>query len=218
MPTNPRYMPRWPLIIRTQHNVVHIPCKSRHHDQRDVHDEECKETEHGEEVDGSGRLPAAKDPRVPGKAIHHGGRHGDASKNRQGAEDKDDGEIGNLLQCVVAIKPIRFCRQMKRRVVHPRVPCLQENERRSGHNTPPLLGIEEHNDEENAGDDEAVNVDEVPNPRNTNCVPVARRADERRNIAGVVFRGPDAIAWDLSGVNRIHSLPGVQPSLKYRRG
>jgi len=67
----------------------------------------AKKLEHGEEVDRSGRLPATKDPRVPGKAIHHCGRHGDPRKNRQRAEDKDDGEIGNLLQCVVAIKPIR---------------------------------------------------------------------------------------------------------------
>ena len=166
-----------------------------------MHDEECKEAEHGEEVNGSGRLPATKDPRVPRKAIHHGGRHGDPGKNRQRAEDKDDGEIGDLLQCVVAIKPVRFRGQVKRRVVHPRVPCLQEDERRSRHNTPPLLGIEEHDDEENAGDDEAVHVDEVPNPRNTNCVPVARRANQRRNITGIVFRGPDAVAWNLQRRN-----------------
>jgi len=49
-------------------------------------------------------------------------------------------------------------------VVYPRVPCLQEDERRSWHNSPPLLGVEEHDDEENASDDEAVNVDEVPKP------------------------------------------------------
>ena len=159
--------------------MVHVPCKSGHHDQRDVYDEECKKAEHGQEVDRSGRLPAAKDARIPGKAINNGWRHGDPCKNRQGAKDKDDGEIGNLLQCVVAVKPVGFCGQMKSRIVHPRVPCLQENERRSGHDAPPLLRVKEHDDEENASDDEAVNVDEVPNPRNTDCVPVARRADQR---------------------------------------
>jgi len=113
-----------PLIIRTEHNMVHIPCESRGHYQSDMHDEECKEAQHGEEVDRSGRLPPTKGARVPGEAIHHSGGHGDPCKNRQRAEDKDHGEVGNLLQCVVAIKPVRFGRQVKRRVVHPRVPCL----------------------------------------------------------------------------------------------
>ena len=86
---------------------------------------------------------------------------------------------------------------MKCSVVYEGVPRLQEHERRSGHNPPPLLGIEEHDDEHNASDDEPVNVDEVPNPRNTNCVPVARRADDRRKITGIVFRRPDAVAGNL---------------------
>ncbi len=165
------------LIIGAQHDVIHVARKSGHHDQSDVHHKECKETEHGEEVDGPGRLPAAKDPRVPGKMVHHGRRHGDAGSNGQRAEDKDDCEIRNLLQGVVAIKPVRLRRQMKCCVVHEGVPRLQEHERRSGHNAPPLLGIEEHDDEKNARDDEPVNVDEVPDPRNANRVPVTRRAN-----------------------------------------
>ena len=138
-----------------------------------------------------------KSLRVPGKAIHHCRRHGDAGANGQGAEDKDDGEIGNLLQGVVAVKPVGLRRQMECRVVYPGVPCLQQHQRRSGHDPPPLLGIEEHDDEENARDDEAVNVDEVPNPRNADGVPVTRCANDRRNVAGIVLRGPDAVARNL---------------------
>ena len=76
------------LIIGPHHDVVHIPRESGHHHQGDVHHQECKETEHGEEVDGSGRLPAAKDPRIPGKAVHHSRRHGDASQDGQGPKTK----------------------------------------------------------------------------------------------------------------------------------
>jgi len=112
------------LLVGTEHYMIHIPRESRGHDQSDMYDDECEKAEHGQEVDRSGRLPPAKDARVPGKAIHDSGRHGDPCKNRQRAEDKDDCEIGNLLQCVVVIKPVRFCRQVKRRVVHPSVPCL----------------------------------------------------------------------------------------------
>ena len=86
---------------------------------------------------------------------------------------------------------------MKRCVVHPGIPCLQEDEWRSGHNPPPLLGIKEHEDEKNAGENEPVNVDEVPDPRNADRVPVTGRANYRRNITGVVFRRPDAVARNL---------------------
>ena len=86
---------------------------------------------------------------------------------------------------------------MKCGVVHEGVPRLQEHERRSGHNPPPLLGIEQHDDEHNARDDEPVNVDEVPDPRNPNSVPVAGCADDRRKVTGIVFRRPDAVARNL---------------------
>src|ERR1035441_4322015 len=79
----------------------------------------------------------------------------------------------------------------------PGAPCLQEHDGGRGHQTPPLLGVEEHDDEENTRDDKPVDIDEVPNPRDTNRVPIARRADERRNIACIVFRGPDAVSRNL---------------------
>src|SRR6185312_12876281 len=85
---------------------------------------------------------------------------------------------------------------MKRGVVHPRVPCLQQHQRRGWHDPPPLLGIEEHDDEENTSDNKAVHVDEVPNACNANGVSIARCANQRRNITGIIFGGPDAVAWE----------------------
>src|ERR1035437_7429227 len=107
---------------------------------------------------------------------------------------------------------------MKCCVMHPCVPCLQKHDGRRRHQTAPLFGVKKHDDKENAGDDKAVDIDEVPNPRDTDRVPIAGRADKRRNIASIVFCSPDASRGTLSGVNRIRSLPGLQSSLKYRRG
>ena len=44
-----------------------------------------------------------------------------------------------------------------------------------------------------------MNVDEVPDPRNANGVPVTGRANDRREITGIVFRRPHAIARNLEG-------------------
>jgi hypothetical protein len=41
----------------------------------------------------------------------------------------------------------------------------------------------------------------------------ARRGNEWRNVASVIFRRPDSIAAFAEPIR-----PGVQPSLKYRRG
>ena len=62
---------------------------------------------------------------------------------------------------------------------------------------PPLLGIEEHDDEENAGEDESMHVDEVPDPRDADSVPVPGSANKRRDIARIVFCRPDAVARNL---------------------
>ena len=42
-----------------------------------------------------------------------------------------------------------------------------------------------------------MNVDEVPDPRNADGVPIARCANERRDVTGVIFRRPDAVARNL---------------------
>ena len=168
-----------PLIVSTQHDMVHVPCKSGDHDQGDVHGEECKKAEHGEEVDGPRGLSAAKNTGIPGKTVNNGWRHGDACEHGQGAEDQNDSEVGNLLKRVVAVEPVGFGREMESRIMHPCVPGLEENEWRIGHDAAPLLRGKEHGDKDETSDDETVNVDEVPDPRNTDCVPVARRANQR---------------------------------------
>src|SRR5258708_20011244 len=98
--------------------------------------------ENGGKVNRAGRLPPAEDSRVPGKAVHHGRRHGDACQDSQRAEDENDGEISNLLQWVVTIKPVRLRGQMKGRIVHERVPALLQNARRSRYDACPLLRSE----------------------------------------------------------------------------
>jgi len=39
------------------------------------------------------------------------------------------------------------------------------------------VGLEQHDNEENASDDEPMDINEVPNPRNANGVPVTGRAN-----------------------------------------
>ena len=157
--------------------MVHVPRESGHHDKSDMHDKKGEEADHGEEVDRPGGLPTAKHSRIPRKAIHHGRRHGDASQNRQRTEDEDYREIRDLLQGVISVESVWFRGQMKCSVVHKGIPPLQKNERRCGHQTPPLFGIEEHDHEKYACDDEPVNIDEVPHARNSDCVPIARCTD-----------------------------------------
>lgn len=188
-----------PPVVGAQHDMVHVPRESGDRDQGDVHDEECKKAEHGQEVDRPGGLSAAENARIPGETVHHRRRHGNACEYGQRAEDQNDSEVGNLLKCVVAVKSVGFGREPKSRVMNPGIPCLEENDRGIGHDAAPLLGGKEHRDENHAGEDKAVNVDEVPDPRNADCVPVARCAHQRRDVASVVFRCPDAIARDLQG-------------------
>ena len=51
-------------------------------------------------------------------------------------------------------------------------------------------------DEDDARDDEPVNVDEVPRSRDADGMPVAGRRYERRDVARVILRGPEPIAWE----------------------
>ena len=62
--------------------------------------------------------------------------------------------------------------------------------------------------------DESVDVDEVPDARDADGMTVARSGDQRRDIAGVVLGRPETVRGTVTGVKRIHSLPGVQSSLK----
>ena len=81
--------------------------------------------------------------------------------------------------------------------MHPCVPGLQEHDGGSGYKPPPLFRIKEHDDEENAGEDESMHVDEVPDPRNADGVAIARCANQRRDVAGVVLCRPDSIAGNF---------------------
>ena len=92
-----------------------------------MHHEEGQETEHRKEVEGTGRLTTSKEAHVPGEAVDKGRRHGDARENGEGAEYEDDREVGDLLQSVVAVKPVRLRGQVKRGVVNSGIPRLQEN-------------------------------------------------------------------------------------------
>src|ERR1017187_476252 len=127
-----------------------------------MHDNERKKAEHREKVNGARRLSASKEFCIPGEAIHCGGRHGDTGEDCQGAEYKDDREIGDLLESVVAVVSIELRWQMECRVVYPCVPGLQQYQRRLGNEPPPLFRIEEHDDEEDASHNKAVNVEKMP--------------------------------------------------------
>ena len=129
--------------------------------------------------------------------IHHCGRHGDAGKNRQGTEHEDDGEVGDLLQGVIAVEAIGLGGQVEGGVMDPGIPRLQDDRGRYRHETPPLVSCEKHGDEVHAAKDEAMHVDEVPDARYANSMPVAGRANERSEIAGVVLGRPQAVARNL---------------------
>ena len=45
----------------------------------------------------------------------------------------------------------------------------------------------------------AVHIDEMPHSGKANGMAVARRANERRDVTRIIFRGPDAVAWNLQG-------------------
>src|ERR1039457_711055 len=123
-----------------------------------MHDNERKKAEHREKVNGARRLPASKEFCIPWEAIHCGGRHGDTGENCQGAEYKDDSEIGDLLERVVAVKSIELRWLVECRIVYPCIPGLEQYQRRLGNEPPPLFRIEKHDGEKDARNDEAVDV------------------------------------------------------------
>src|ERR1039458_9662367 len=125
-------------------------------------------------VNGASRLPAAKELRIPGEAIHCGGRHGDTGQDGQRAEDKDEGKIDDLLQRVVAVVSVELRRQVESRIVHPGVPGLQRHERGLWNDPPPLLSTKKHDDENNAREDEPINIEKMPRTGDADGVPVAR--------------------------------------------
>ena len=139
-------------------------------------------------------LPA-EDSRIPGEVIHNGRRHGDAGQDRQRPEDEDHREIGDLLQRVVAIKAVRLRPADERsrsgpRYSRPADSTVGEVGTRRFH----CSVVKSMATKIDAAKDEAMHVDEVPARAHADGVPVAGRANERREIAGIVLRRPEAVA------------------------
>lgn len=88
---------------------------------------------------------------------------------------------------------------MKRRVMNEGIPSLHNHKRRGGDNAAPLIGREQQADEDEASDDESVNVDEVPNSRDADCVAIAWRTNDWGDIARVIFCRPNAVTRDFEG-------------------
>src|SRR6185437_3400076 len=108
-------------IVGAHHDVIHVANKAGHHDQRHMYDDEGKETEHREEVNRARGLPAAKHLRIPVEVIDCRRRHGDTGEDCRWAKNKDDGEIGDLLQRVVSVKSVELSWQVECRIVYPGV-------------------------------------------------------------------------------------------------
>ena len=81
--------------------------------------------------------------------------------------------------------------------MNPGIPCLQNHRGRGGDQALPLFRSAEHGDEVDAAKDEAMHVNEVPHARHADGVPVARRANERREIAGIVLGRPEPVGRNL---------------------
>ena len=88
--------------------------------------------------------------------------------------------------------------------MHPGIPCLQQNEGRLWHKTTPLLRVEEHDHEQKARNNEPVDIEEVPRTGDADRVPIARRRNDRRDVAGIVLCGPDSIRGNA---NRCQTNP-----------
>jgi len=186
-----------PLVVGTHDDMVHVASEPGQDDESDMDDEEGKKTEHGEEMDGACGLAAPEKAGIPGEAVDDGWRHGDAGEDCERAKDENNSEVGDLLESVVAIETIWLGRKAEGRVVDKNVPSLEKNEARSRDDASPLLGGEQHDDEKDASDDEAMDINEVPNASDANGVAIAGSADHGSDIAGVILGGPKAIARDL---------------------
>ena len=195
--------------------MVHIPLKACQRDQRYVDHDEANESNQNKEVDGARPLPAAEDPRIPRKAIHQCRRHRHTGQDRQWGHDEHGGEVGDLLQGVITVEAVWLRRKVEVGIENKSVPRLHEDTRRSRHQPLPLRAGQKPNDEEDSGQHKAIDRDEVPRTCNANRMAIARGRNKRREITGIILRGPYAVLSVLrSGVKRIHSVPAVQWSFQ----
>jgi len=59
-----------------------------------------------------------------------------------------------------------------------------------------LVGGEEQRREDDAGDDEAMNVDEVPRPRDADGVSVTGCTEQRRDVPRIILGRPQPTLWN----------------------
>src|SRR5215472_15229119 len=144
-------------------------------------------------MDRSRALPTSEYSRVPRKAVYQGWGHRQARQDGSRSHNENGREVRKLLQRVVPVKTVRLGRQLKIRVVDESVPGLNEHRPRSRHQAVPLFAREQSAHKEYAGQDEPIDVDEMPAPCDPNGVGISRQRKYWRYVAVVVLRGPNAI-------------------------
>ena len=106
-------------------------------------------------------------------------------------------EVSQLLQGVIAVKPVWFGRKPKVCVVNEGVPGIHEDGRGCRHQALPLLAGQQTADEEHSREHESIDRDEVPRPGHADGMTIARRGDHGREIASVLFGRPELIPRNL---------------------
>ena len=188
-PDEPQDHAERPAIIGSDDDVIHVPHESRQGHERHVNDDEDDVAEHRHEMHGAGGLPAAE----PREVIDERRRHGESRRNRQRTHQEHHAEIGQLLQRVVPVIAVRFRRKVEIGIVHEGAPCLNEYGSRGRHEPLPLGCAEQQADEDQARDDESVDIQEVPRTSDADRMAISRQGGQRRDIPGIIFRGPDPI-------------------------
>ena len=193
IPTRPRYSAERAGVVRAQHDVVHVPGEPGEHHHRHMDDEEDDEGAHDEEVERPADLPVAGQLRIPLEAVGQGRRHRGPGQDRQGCQDEHHGEVGQLLERVVAVEAVRLRRQVEGGVVDEDGPGVGHDLPGGRHQSPPLPGAEQQDHEDQAVAHPEQHAEEVPVPGHADGVPVAGQADPGREVAGVVLGRPDAV-------------------------
>ena len=85
---------------------AHAAAEAGERDHDDVDDEEEHECAGDEEMESSRGLPAAESDDGEWNRGIEGGGHGQAGPDDQRKEDKDDGQIGDALDHIVAVRAV----------------------------------------------------------------------------------------------------------------
>ena len=138
--------------------------------------EEDKVTDQQKKMNGSGGLPAPEELRVPREPVHNGGRHRNPGEHRKRRHDKHHSKVGELLQRVVAVKPVRFRRQVEGCVVDEDLPCARNNIPRGRDEPLPLGRAKQNKIKINPFNRNTQTTQEMPRARHPDRVPVAGNA------------------------------------------